>query len=58
MVGLHSLAALPVSESICVALRVATAHGDESDEEETEEEDNLERSHDEFSLTIVPEKAC
>ena len=53
VVGLHSLAALPVSESVCVALGVAAAHGDESDEEETEEEDNLERSHDEFSLTIV-----
>lgn len=55
VVGLHGLATAPVTESISVLLGVSTAHGDEGDEEEAEQEEDLERGHDELGFTVVPE---
>ena len=46
------LPVFPVSESICIALGIAAYHGDEGEEEESEDQDDLPSRQPEFGLTI------
>lgn len=48
----ESTRGVPVAESVRVALRVATDHGDESEAEQDEDQDDLATGQPEFRLTI------
>lgn len=52
MVAEHGLAVLPVTETVGVTLGVTTAHGNEREKDETEEEEDLHRGHDKLGLAI------
>ena len=42
---------LPVAEAVCIALGVATAHGDECEAEHDEDQDDLTAGQPEFGFT-------